>query len=218
MKASDQRGHPLAPPTIDQLFITETGDIGIEPRPPGRAAQAPRALSQLVDELLPADRVASEILSPAHAHVYGFTTSHAPHANRSSANAAIANPGDERAVLRHLFDRAQDELDAPGPIEPPPHAADTVSPPALPVEPVADSPRIAVVFEDASDLRIRRGGRARHTTGRTRGAGRRHACAPRRRDPLVHAVPLLRRARSGRADRSGDTFSGRHCPRRGHSA
>ncbi len=164
MKASDQRGRPLAPPTIDQLFITETGDIGIEPRPPGRAAQAPRALSQLVDELLPADRVASEILSPPPAHVYGSTTSHARHANRSSANAAIVNPGDERAVLRHLFDRAQDELDAPGPIEPPPHAADTVSPPALPVEPAADSPRIAVVFEDASDSRIRHGGRARHTT------------------------------------------------------
>jgi WD40-like Beta Propeller Repeat len=152
MKASDQRGHPLAPPTIDQLFVTETGDIGIEPRPPGRAAQAPRALSQLVDELLPANRVASEILSPAPAHVYGSTTSHARHATRSGANAAIVNPGDERAVLRHLFDRAQDELDAPGPIEPPPHAVDTVSPPVLPVEPTAHSPRIAVVFEDASDL------------------------------------------------------------------
>ena len=64
LKASDQRGHPLAPPTIDQLFITETGDIGIEPRRPGRAnGRRGRSASSWTSCCRP-DRDASEILSP----------------------------------------------------------------------------------------------------------------------------------------------------------
>ncbi len=136
----ERRGSPLHTPTLDELFVTDEGEIGIEPQREPLPRVPLRSLSQLVDELLDPDAIGNEKNSGGESRMYGVQTHHRPIV-RFGATSTV-KPGDERAVLRQLFDRAQ--------VERPPAIPDSAKAPT--VEPIESDAQFTVFFEAPSDL------------------------------------------------------------------
>jgi hypothetical protein len=132
---SDHRGLPPVTPLLDELFVTDGGEVGMESPQltPERAAR--RSISTLVDELLPPDGIDTEKSSGSDSHLYAQLSGPARHGKV----APLFDPADEQAVLRNLFERASFEL-ALLPDQP----AEAQAPARV------DKP-VAVFFESASD-------------------------------------------------------------------
>jgi hypothetical protein len=136
----DRRGSALRAPTLDELFVTDEGEIAIEPQTEPIVRVPRRSLSQLVDELLDPDALETEKLSGGDSRMYGVQTQHRPIVRFGTTSSV--NPGDERAVLRQLFDRAS--------VERPPAIPGSSKAPT--VEPIGSEPHVPVFFEAPSDV------------------------------------------------------------------